>query len=160
MHFTTFEKSIFVQQRTLVKPFNECVIILKSQFKKEKSLSFHFIVSYIFLKGFFQSLKFWEIMQVTINIAISIWQQGFIGSSLSTGFQVYLSKCWDPVQADTTCFLLGSFCFISVDLVTTSLRLGPTDPKYKLNISSFLTLLHLADCLICTRNSMSIVLLL
>ena len=34
------------------------------------------------------------------------------------------------------------------------------DPKCKLNILSFLTLRHLSDCLICTRNSMSIVLLL
>ena len=34
------------------------------------------------------------------------------------------------------------------------------DPKCKLNISSLLTLSHLSDCLICTRNSMSIVLLL
>ena len=38
---------------------------------------------------------------------------------------------------------------------------GPApDPKCKLNISSFLTLPHLLDCLICTRNSVSIVLLL
>ena len=38
---------------------------------------------------------------------------------------------------------------------------GPTpDPKCKLNISSFLTLPHLLDCLICTKNSVSIVLLL
>ena len=38
---------------------------------------------------------------------------------------------------------------------------GPApDPKCKLNISAFLTLPHLLDCLICTRNSMSIVLLL
>ena len=34
------------------------------------------------------------------------------------------------------------------------------DPKCKLNISSLLTLPHLLDCLICTRNSASIVLLL
>ena len=34
------------------------------------------------------------------------------------------------------------------------------DPKCKLNISSFLTLPHLLDCLICTRNSVSIILLL
>ena len=34
------------------------------------------------------------------------------------------------------------------------------NPKCKLNISSFLTLPHLLDCLICTRNSVSIVLLL
>ena len=29
----------------------------------------------------------------------------------------------------------------------------PPDPKCKLNISSFLTLPHLSDCLACTRNS-------
>ena len=34
------------------------------------------------------------------------------------------------------------------------------DPKCKLNISSFLTLPHLLDCLICTRNSVPIVFLL
>ena len=38
---------------------------------------------------------------------------------------------------------------------------GPTlDPKCKLNILSFLTLPHLLDSLICTRNFVSIVLLL
>ena len=38
---------------------------------------------------------------------------------------------------------------------------GPApDPKGKLNISSFLTLPHFLDCLICTRNYVSIVLLL
>ena len=38
---------------------------------------------------------------------------------------------------------------------------GPApDPNCKLNISSFLTLPHLLDCLICTRNSVSIILLL
>ena len=38
---------------------------------------------------------------------------------------------------------------------------GPApDPKCKLIISSFLTLPHLLDCLICTRNAMPIVLLL
>ena len=41
------------------------------------------------------------------------------------------------------------------------LNQGPMpDPKCKLNISSFFTLLHLSDWLICTRNSMPIVLLL
>ena len=34
------------------------------------------------------------------------------------------------------------------------------DLKCKLNISSFFTLPHLLDCLICTRNSVFIVLLL
>ena len=38
---------------------------------------------------------------------------------------------------------------------------GPApDPKCKLNISSFLIFPHLSDCLTCTRNSVSIVLLL
>ena len=38
---------------------------------------------------------------------------------------------------------------------------GPApDPKCKFNISSFLTLPHLSDCLICTWNSVSIVFLL
>ena len=38
---------------------------------------------------------------------------------------------------------------------------GPApDPKCKIIISSFLTLIHLLDCCICTRNAMSIVLLL
>ena len=38
---------------------------------------------------------------------------------------------------------------------------GPgTDRKCKLDISSFLTLPHLLDCLVCTRSSGSIVLLL
>ena len=38
---------------------------------------------------------------------------------------------------------------------------GPaSDLKCKLNISSFLTLPNLLDCLICTRNCVSIVLLL
>ena len=38
---------------------------------------------------------------------------------------------------------------------------GPApDPKCKLIISSFLTLPHLLDCLMCVRNAMSIVLLL
>ena len=38
---------------------------------------------------------------------------------------------------------------------------GPeSDPKFKLNISSFLTLSHLLTCLICTKNVMSVVFLL
>ena len=38
---------------------------------------------------------------------------------------------------------------------------GPTHgPKFKLIISSFFTLPYLLDCLICTRNSMPIALLL
>ena len=38
---------------------------------------------------------------------------------------------------------------------------GPApDPKCNLNISSFLALPHLLDCLICTSNSVPIVLLL
>ena len=42
----------------------------------------------------------------------------------------------------------------------TDSRAHTPDPKCKLNISSFLTLPHWLDCLICTRNSVSSVLLL
>ena len=51
----------------------------------------------------------------------------------------------------------------NVEMFTSSVRGGKAfavDPKCKLNISSFLTLSHLLDCLICTRNSVSTVLLL
>ena len=38
---------------------------------------------------------------------------------------------------------------------------GPAqDPKCRFNISPFLALPHLLDCLVCTRNSLSIVMLL
>ena len=48
-----------------------------------------------------------------------------------------------------------------VKVILSAVKLGPApDPKCKLNISSFLTFPHSLDCLICTRNSMSIVLLL
>ena len=54
---------------------------------------------------------------------------GSIGSSLSTGFQVYLSKCWDPYVSPGCMIRLVFFCSFSalfqhVDLVTTSLRAG------------------------------------
>ena len=52
-----------------------------------------------------------------------------IGSSLSTGFQVYLSKCWDPYVSRGCMIWLVFFCSIStlfrhVNLVTTSLLAG------------------------------------
>ena len=37
---------------------------------------------------------------------------------------------------------------------------APPDPKCKLHISSFLIVPHLLDCLVCTRNSVSILFLL
>ena len=54
---------------------------------------------------------------------------GSIGSSLSTGFQVYLCKCWDPYVSPGCTIRLVFFCSFSalfqhVDLVTTSLRAG------------------------------------
>ena len=41
---------------------------------------------------------------------------GSIGSSLSTGFQAYISKCWDPYVSPscTICFFLQFFFLISV----------------------------------------------
>ena len=139
-----------------------------------------------------------------------------IGSSLCTGFQVYLAKCWDPYVSPGCTIQVVFFCTFStlfqhVDLVNTFLKawfqvylsqpwvlctqtkavsydlmgvesdfwvlffflvnflggwnqymwLVPAPgPKCKLNFSSFLTLSHLSDCLICTRNSLSIILLL
>ena len=54
---------------------------------------------------------------------------GSIASSLSTGFQVYLSKCWDPCVSPGCTIRLVFFCSFSalfqhVDLGTTSLRAG------------------------------------
>ena len=140
---------------------------------------------------------------------------GPIGFSLSTGFQVYLSKCWDPyvspgctirlvffwVFLPCFCMLIMSLLLLGLGSKSTSLSPGswiwkldliseffvfswlnilggwnqqmwlvpcrrqgmPTqgltpDPKCKLIISTFLKLPHLLDCLICTRNTMSIVL--
>ena len=52
---------------------------------------------------------------------------GSIGFSLSTGFQVYLSNCWDPYVSPGCTIRLVFFCSFSAffqhfDLVTTSLR--------------------------------------
>ena len=52
---------------------------------------------------------------------------GSIGSSLSTGFQVYLSKCCDPYVSPrcTICFFCSFSAFFQhVNLVTTYLRAG------------------------------------
>ena len=54
---------------------------------------------------------------------------GSIGSSLSTGFQVYLSKWWDPYVSPGCTIRLVFFSSFSalfehVDLVTTCLRAG------------------------------------
>ena len=54
---------------------------------------------------------------------------GSISFSPSTGFQVYLSKCWDPYVTLGCTIRLVFFCGLStlfqhVDLVTTSLRAG------------------------------------
>ena len=54
---------------------------------------------------------------------------GSIGSSLSTGFQVYLSQCWDPYVIPGSTIRLVFFCsfsilFLHVDLVTNSVRAG------------------------------------
>ena len=60
-------------------------------------------------------------------------------------------------------FLLDTLktTFSMENLTQTLKTQGPApDPKCKLNISSFLTLPHLSDCLICTMNSVSIILLL
>ena len=134
---------------------------------------------------------------------------GPIGSSLSAGFQVYLSKCCDPYVSPGCTIRLAFFwvflpCFSMLILSLPLLGLGSKstfhspgfcvrsskqynmicweldlisgffvfflvycltqepapDPKCKLIVSSFLTLTHLLDCLTCTKNAMSTVLLL
>ena len=49
-------------------------------------------------------------------------------------------------------------CVITDARVSKLIAKDGSDPKCKLNISSFLTHPHLLDSLICTRNSVSIVL--
>ena len=69
-------------------------------------------------------------MQVLRRSVKAHYSFGSIGSSLSTVFQVYLSKCWDPYVSPgctiPTCFFLQFFfgLFQHVDFVTTSLRVG------------------------------------
>ena len=158
-------------------------------------------------------------MQASRRSVKAHYSSGPIGSSLSTGFQVYLSKCWDPYMSSGCTIRLAFFlvcipCFcmliLSLPLLglrpkSTSLSPGfcvrgprqydmigwkfglfseffvfpwlivlgkwnqgmwrvsfwPTaDPKCKLIIPPFLALPHLLECLICTRNAISIILLL
>ena len=55
-------------------------------------------------------------MQASRQSVKAHYSFGSIGSSLSTGFQVYLSKCWDPYVSPscTICFFLQFFSLISV----------------------------------------------
>ena len=73
------------------------------------------------------SLKTLSLKQIEISYVYLSF--GSIGSSLGTGFQVYLSKCWDPYVSPGCMIQLVFFCSFSalfqhVDLVTTSLRAG------------------------------------
>ena len=68
-------------------------------------------------------------MQVFRRSVKAHYSFGSIGSSLSTVFHVYLSKCWDPYVSPGCTIQLVFFCSFSalfqhVDLVTTSLRAG------------------------------------
>ena len=76
----------------------------------------------------------WNLVGRLFKIQVLRWSvkaqkgSGPIGSSLSTGFQVYLSKCWDP-YVNPGCMILVFFWGLSslfqhVDLVTNSLRAG------------------------------------
>ena len=72
-------------------------------------------------------LKTLSLKQIEISYASLSF--GSIGSSLGTGFQVYLSKCWDPYMSPGCMIQRVFFCSSSVldqhdDLVTTSLRAG------------------------------------
>ena len=68
-------------------------------------------------------------MQASRRSVKAHYSFGSIGCSLSTGFQVYLSKCWDPFVSPGCRIGLVFFCsfpalFQHVDLVTTSLTAG------------------------------------
>ena len=80
------------------------------------------------------------------------------GCTIRLVFFCSLSALFQHVDLVTTCLRAG-FQVLSLPLL--GLPQGPApDPKCKLNISWFLTLPHLLNCLICTTNSVSIVLLL
>ena len=97
--------------------------------------------------------------------------------SKSTSLRLGVCLC-GPKQYDTICLELnlisGLFAFFWLIVWEDAINLwvvpcgrqvmltqGCTpNPKFKLNISSLLTLPHVLDCLICTGNSVSIVLLL
>ena len=55
-------------------------------------------------------------MQASRRSVKAHYSFGSIGSSLSTGFQVYLSECWDPYMSPscTICFFQQFFSLISV----------------------------------------------
>ena len=68
-------------------------------------------------------------MQALKQSVKAYYGSGPISSSLSTGFQVYLCKCWDPYVSPGCTVRLVFFWGLSslfqhVDLVTTSLRAG------------------------------------
>ena len=92
---------------------------------------------------------------------------GSKSTSLSPGFCVRRPRPYDTICWELN-LISGFFAFFRLIvrwLVSCRrqgmLPQGPVpDPKCKLNISLFLTLLHLLDYLICTRNSVFIVLLL
>ena len=68
-------------------------------------------------------------MQASRQLVKAYSRVGSIGSSLSTGFQVYVSKCWDPCVSPGCTIRLVFFWSLSalfkhVHLVTTSLRAG------------------------------------
>ena len=69
----------------------------------------------------------WDFNSITKDEYVKAhYNFSFIGSSLSTGFQVYLSKCLDPYVSPGCTIRFLFFCSFSalfqhVDLVTTSL---------------------------------------
>ena len=81
--------------------------------------------------GWFVRDLLWRLfrMQASRRSVKVHWSFHSIGSSLSTGFQVYLSKCWDPYVSPGWTIRLVFFCSFSamfqhVHLVTTSPRAG------------------------------------
>ena len=68
-------------------------------------------------------------MQASRRSVKAHYSFGSIGSSVNTGLQVYVSKCWDPYVSPGCTIKLVFFCSFSalfqhVDLGTTCLRAG------------------------------------
>ena len=81
--------------------------------------------------GWFVWDSVWKLfrMQASSRSVNAHYSFSSIGSSLSTGFHVYLSKCWDPFLSPGCTIELVFLCnfsalFQHVDLVTTSLMAG------------------------------------
>ena len=100
-----------------------------------------------------------------LNLSLPLLGLGFKSTSLNPGFCWFSSLFGVESHFWVLCLFLvnnlggwNQLMWLVSSRRQGMLTVEPTrDPKCRLNISSFLTLPHLLDCLICTRNSVSIV---